>query len=261
MKGDSGGGRWIEVSPVRFPGWIDAFGTRHGATHEAPLALAASRAGGASGEESVIFVAPDGAMARCNPPFPGYSEQISLVASESASAIAAHSLARRTVGVLLVRLGGYAAGVFTGSPPRLAGSKAGTRPVHGRSAAGGWSQQRFARRRDNQASEALSAAASAALDVWDGWARGRSRSDNEGQGRGATSAGEPSPARPPGTGLDAVVLGGDKRAIAELRQDARLAPYLDLAVARFLTVPDPKLAVLADSPRLFLAVRIWLTEP
>ena len=64
-----------------------------------------------------------------------------------------------------------------------------------------------------------------------------------------------------GTGLDAVVLGGDKRAIAELRQDARLAPYLDLAVARFLTVPDPKLAVLADSPRLFLAIRIWLTEP
>ena len=76
---------------------------------------------------------------------------------------------------------------------------------------------------------------SAALDVWEGWALGRSRS------------------------LDAVVLGGDKRAIAELRPDARLAPYLDLAVARFLTVPDPKLAVLADSPRLFLAIRIWLT--
>jgi hypothetical protein len=237
VKGDSGGGRWIEVSPVRFPGWIDAFGTRHGATHEAPLALAASRVGGASGEESVIFVAPDGALARCHPPFPGFSDQVGLVASESASAIAAHALARRTIGVLLVRLGGYAVGVFTGSPPLLAGSKAGTRPVHGRSAAGGWSQQRFARRRDNQASEALGAAASAALDVWDGWTRGRSHS------------------------LDAVVLGGDKRAIAELRQDARLAPYLDLAVARFLTVPDPKLAVLADSPRLFMAVRIWLTEP
>jgi Actinobacteria/chloroflexi VLRF1 release factor len=237
VKGDSGGGRWIEVSPVRFPGWIDAFGIRHGATHEAPLALAGSRAGGASGEESVIFVAPDGAMARCHPPFPGYSEQIGLIASESASAVAAHALAQRTIGVLLVRLGGYAVGVFTGSPPQLAGSKAGTRPVHGRSAAGGWSQQRFARRRDNQASEALSAAASAALDVWEGWARARSRS------------------------LDAVVLGGDKRAIAELRPDARLAPYLDLAVPRFLTVPDPKLAVLADSPRLFLAFRIWLTEP
>jgi hypothetical protein len=229
VKGDSGGGRWIEVSPVRFPGWIDAFGTRHGATHEAPLAVAASRAGG---DENVIFVAPDGAMARCHSPFPGcwLQQRVGLVASESASAMAAHALAERTVGVLLVRLGGYAIGVFTGSPPLLADSKAGSRPVHGRSAAGGWSQQRFARRRDNQASEALRAAASAAVDVWDGWA------------------------------LDAVVLGGDKRAIAELRQDARLAPHLDLAVPRFLTVPDPKLAVLADTPRLFLAVRIWLTE-
>jgi hypothetical protein len=135
------------------------------------------------------------------------------------------------VGVLLVRLGGYAVGVFTGSPPRLAGSKAGSRPVHGRSAAGGWSQQRFARRRDNQATEALSAAASAAAEVLGSRA------------------------------LDAVVLGGDKRAIAALREDARVAPYLGLAVGRFLTVPDPTLAVLAAAPRLFLAVKIWLTEP
>jgi hypothetical protein len=58
-----------------------------------------------------------------------------------------------------------------------------------------------------------------------------------------------------------VVLGGDKRAVAALRDDPRLAPYLDLAVERFLTVPDPRLAVLAGTPRLFLAVRIWLTEP
>jgi hypothetical protein len=257
VKSDSSDGRWIEVSPARFPGWIDSFGARHGAAHETPLAVAASRAGGASGGESVIFVAPDGAMARCHPPFPGYSERIGLLASESASAIAAHALADRTIGVLLVRLGGYAVGVFTGAPPQLADSKAGSRPVHGRSAAGGWSQQRFARRRDKQASEALSAAASAALDVWGGWARGRSRSDNEGQGRGETSAVAAGAA---GAGLDAVVLGGDKRAIAELRQDVRLAPYLDLAVGRFLAVPDPKPAILADSPRLFLAVRIWLTE-
>jgi hypothetical protein len=221
------------VSPARFPGWIDSFGTRHGATGEAPLAVAVSRA---AGEESVIFVAPDGAMARCNPPFPGYSGQIGHLAGESAAAITAHALAGRTVGVLLVRLGGYAIGVFTGSPPRLASSKAGSRPVHGRTAAGGWSQQRFARRRDKQASEALSAAASAAADVLGGWTGGEG-----------------------GASLDAVVLGGDKRAIAALRQDARLAPYLDLAVGRFLAVPDPTLAVLADSPRRFLAVRIWLT--
>jgi len=139
--------------------------------------------------------------------------------------------------VLLVRLGGYAAGVFTGYPPALADAKTGSRLVHGRSAAGGWSQHRFARRREKQASEALQAAASAAADVF-GRQGGR-----------------------PGETLDAVVLGGDKRAMAELRQDPRLAPYLAIATDRFLTVPDPKRAVLEATPRLFLAVRIRLTEP
>ena len=65
----------------------------------------------------------------------------------------------------------------------------------------------------------------------------------------------------PGEKLDAIVLGGDKRAMAELRQDPRLAPYLAIATDRFLTVPDPKRAVLEATPRLFLAVRIRLTEP
>jgi hypothetical protein len=57
------------------------------------------------------------------------------------------------------------------------------------------------------------------------------------------------------------VLGGDKRAVAELAGDPRLAPYLEVAADRFLTVPDPRLAVLKDAPRLFLAVKIKLTEP
>ena len=61
--------------------------------------------------------------------------------------------------------------------------------------------------------------------------------------------------------LDAVVLGGDRRAIAGLRDDPRLRPYFDLAVERFLTVPDPRLAVLRGTPRLFRAIRIRLTEP
>ena len=54
-------------------------------------------------------------------------------------------------------------------------------------------------------------------------------------------------AQPAITRLDAVVLGGDKRAVAELRDDPRLAPYLGLATERFLTVPDPKRAVLLEA--------------
>jgi hypothetical protein len=39
-----------------------------------------------------------------------------------------------------------------------------------------------------------------------------------------------------------------------------LRPYFDIAVDRFLTVPDPRLAVLQDTPRLFRAIRIRLVE-
>jgi hypothetical protein len=135
--------------------------------------------------------------------------------------------------VLLVRLGGYAAGVFTGPDAHLAASKVGSRLVHGRSAAGGQSQQRFARRREKQSSEALGVAADTAAAVF-------------GQFTGK---------------LDAVVLGGDRRAIASVSDDPRLRPYVRLAVERFLTVPDPKLTVLRGTPRQFQAIRIRLTEP
>ena len=84
---------------------------------------------------------------------------------------------------------------------------------------------------------------------------GRTRSGSEVTAAGADAAANRR------SRLDAVVLGGDKRAVAELRGDPRLAPYLALATERFLTVPDPKRAVLEAAPRLFTAVRIWLTEP
>jgi hypothetical protein len=32
-------------------------------------------------------------------------------------------------------------------------------------------------------------------------------------------------------------------------------------VERFLTVPDPRLAVLRETPRMFRAIRVHLTEP
>jgi hypothetical protein len=220
----AGGGRWVDVPPERLVSWISTFTQRHGA-------------GSVSRDEAGVTVtvtAADGAGAECHPPFPPLRLARTVDDGDPAAAaedIVAHAVADRTVGVLLVRLGGYAVGVFAGSPPRLVASKTGSRPVHGRSAAGGWSQHRFARRRENQAATALRAAADAAAAIF-------------------------GPHR-----LDALVLGGDKRSIAGLRGDTRLAPYLGLATDRFLTVPDPRLAVLKEIPRSFLAVRIRLTEP
>ena len=247
MKNVAGSGaKWVDVSGARFPGWIASFAVRHG--------VPASGGPGGAPENSLIvtcdthyvtFTAPDGAVAECHPPFPeslawppgGDRPAAGFAPAAITAAVAAHATAPRAVGVLLVRLGGYAAGVFTGSPPALADAKTGSRPVHGRSAAGGWSQHRFARRREKQANEALDAAADAAVLVFARWA--------------ASS----------GTRLEAVVLGGDKRAVAELRDDPRLAPYLAMATERFLTVPDPRRAVLEAAPKGFLAVKIRLTEP
>jgi Actinobacteria/chloroflexi VLRF1 release factor len=216
----AGGGRWVEVAPGRFAMWVTEFALRHGGAGPVTRENAAT----------VSFGAADGSIAECHPPFPPLPALLEDTAAWP-GAIAAHAAADRTVGVLLVRLGGYAVGVFAGEPPVLVSSKTGSRQVHGRSAAGGWSQHRFARRREKQVNEALGATADAAMKIFGG------------------------------TALDAVVLGGDRRAAAALREDPRLIPYLDRAQERFLTVPDPRLAVLRDTPRAFRAIRIRLTEP
>lgn len=217
------GGRWLDIAPERTAGWLSAFVTAHGSPEMVPVASA------------VRYICADGAIAECHVPFPPLAEGAldGGDPAQVADRLAAHASARRTVGVLLVRLGGYAAGVFTGAPPRLAASKTGARLVHGRSAAGGTSQQRFARRREKQAHQALEAAADAAVSVF---------------------------ARFPGQ-LDGIVLGGDRLAIGRIRQDERLRPYLELAVERFLTVPEPRLTVLRDTPRLFRAIRVRVIEP
>jgi hypothetical protein len=213
----------VDVAPDRIVRWVDTFAERHG-----PLTTEPSRT-------AVVLRGSDGAVAECHPPFPPMTAPATWPASPTvlAGLIAEHAAADRTVGVLLVRLGGYAAGVFAGSPPRLVSSKTGSRLVHGRSAAGGTSQRRFARRRENQAASALAAAADTALRVLGPYA----------------------------DRLDAVVLGGDRRAVATVRADHRLRPVMKHEVDRFLTVPEPRLAVLRDTPRLFLAVRIRLTGP
>ncbi|MDN3355357.1 acVLRF1 family peptidyl-tRNA hydrolase [Actinomadura sp. DC4] len=204
----AGGGRWVEVPPDRLGRWLDGFADRH----EGFSAVAGPRV--------VVLRGGDGALAECHVPFPPLDGDL-----------IGHVLRDRRVGVLLVRLGGYACGVFDGD--RLGDSKVGARLVHGRSAAGGQSQQRFARRRDGQAREALRAAADTAARVL----------------------------APQAAGLAAFVCGGDRRAVDALRGDRHLGALFALETGPFLTVPDPRLAVLRETPRTFRAVRVRLTEP
>jgi Actinobacteria/chloroflexi VLRF1 release factor len=197
------------VSPERLAGWLDRFAAGHGSF----TSIVDSAA--------VTVTAADGTVAELHVPFPPLH----------GDDLVAHALASRRVGVLLVRLGGYAAGVFDG--PKLVASKVGSRQVHGRSAAGGQSQQRFARRREGQARVALAAAADTAVNVL----------------------------LPLVSTMDAVVLGGDRRAADDVLADPRLAPLRPLAVDARLDVPDPRLKVLQSTPPLFRAVRIRLTDP
>lgn len=216
----AGGGRWVPVAPGRLEGWLRGFAERHG-QFEAGL-----------DGDVVRLRAADGGLAECDVPFPPLSP--SGGAGEGAgllAALVAHAGLERRVGVLLVRLGGHAAGVFEGD--RLVVSKVGSRLVHGRSAAGGWSQHRFARRREKQVAEASRAAADVAVRVL----------------------------VPQVETLDAVVFGGDRRAVDALREDRRLGAVFALESGPFMDVPDPRLSVLQQTPALFRAVRIKVLDP
>lgn len=173
-----------------------------------------------AGPSVVRLVASDSAVAEVevpHPPLPG----------DTLADLVAHATQVRRTGVLLVRLGGYAVGVFDG--PALVASKVGSRQVHGRSAAGGWSQQRFARRREGQSAVALQAAADTAARVL-------------------------LPER-----LDGLVLGGDRGAVDAVLEDRRLAALRPLVTGRLLDVPDPRLKVLQAAP--FREVWIRVIDP
>ena len=170
------------------------------------------------------------AVAECDPPFPPL-EHTGVRDGFDPAPLLEHAARDRVVAVLLVRLGGHAAGVFSGR--RLVDSKVGTRNVHGRHRAGGSSQRRFERRRAEQARVALEAAADVAARVL----------------------------LPHLSDLDAVVLGGDRRALAEVLEDPRLRPLRRLAQDRVLDVPDPRLAVLKTTPDAFRATVIRLPSP
>jgi len=199
-----------EVPPERLGRWVERWADEHG-----PVVRTEIRVG------RVTFVGADGSL-DCDPPFPPLAATGTREGFDPAPLID-HAGRDRVVGVLLVRLGGHAAGVFSGR--RLVASKVGRRPVHGRHRAGGSSQQRFARRREGQARVALAAAADVAAQVLL-----EHRRD-----------------------LDAVVLGGDRRALAEVLEDARLRPLRPLVADRVLDVPDPRLAVLQATPDRFCA--------
>jgi hypothetical protein len=210
--------RTVDVAPERLHRWLAGFTERHGAVE---WSVDGAR---------MIFSAADGSRAIFEPAFPPLPAN--WQAGDAAfDRFVEHATRPRAFGVLLVRLGGYAAGVFDGV--EWTASKVGSRQVHGRSAAGGWSQHRFARRREGQVKVALDAAVEAAVRIL----------------------------VPVAPRLDAVVTGGDRQALRTVLGDVRLAAVAPLVVQRVLDVPDPKAKVLRDSLAACRAVRVTISEP
>jgi peptide subunit release factor 1 (eRF1) len=137
----------------------------------------------------------------------------------------------RRLGLLLARKGAVAVGVADGT--ELVASKVETHYVQGRTAAGGWSQQRFARRRDNQAKAAAADGAAIAERIL----------------------------LPEVRALHALVCGGDRAAVDAILAAPVLAPLAELRADRFLDVPEPRHAVLVAAVAQARAVRIRLNDP
>jgi hypothetical protein len=207
----AGGGRWVDVAPQRLAKWCAGFQERHGAYVESVEAF------------GVTLTAADGAVAQLHAP-PG----ISAVGDLGALTDAAND--ERRFGLLLARAGAVAVAIADGG--RLAQTKVDSSYVQGRTAAGGWSQQRFARRRGNQAKAAAGGAADIVARIL----------------------------LPVADELTTVVTGGDRRAVDAVLADKRLTPISDRRAGRFLDVGEPRYAALEKAVELARAVRIRVLD-
>ncbi|KUG54320.1 hypothetical protein AVL62_03600 [Serinicoccus chungangensis] len=207
----------VDVAPERLTGWVDRFTASHG-----PLTWSV-----VSDDEGQAWQAraQDGSWARLRSwrapqpddtagPAPGWERPPPLL-------------------VLLVRRGGYAVAVV-GEDGALVRHKVGTRHVQSRTAAGGWSQQRFARRRGHQADVLVEAVA----------------------GHAARLLGEEPAER--GTVPEGVVLGGDRSLADAVLQalPAAAAAVRGLPRRTLWDLPDPRRSVLDDAVRRGRAVRV-----
>ncbi|HEY0638210.1 MAG TPA: acVLRF1 family peptidyl-tRNA hydrolase [Pseudonocardiaceae bacterium] len=179
----------------------------------------------------VVVRAADGATASVTVPYGTLDAPAGTHDGLAVDALLAHLAVPRRVALLLVRLGGHTAGVAQDGVVER--SSTDRRLVHGRHKAGGQSANRFRRRREGQARVALQAAADTAARVL----------------------------LPELPAVDAVVLGGDRRALDLLREDTRLAPIFARAEPFVLDVPEPRRTVLDDAARRARCAVVTITEP
>jgi hypothetical protein len=201
----------VQVAFGRVPGWMDRYGVRHPGSRWTYAA------------ETVTVTSPDGSSGSLTVPFPP-------LAQRDRDGWQAHLALPRQVGVLLVRRGGFVVAELVGD--QVESVKLGRRHVQGKTKAGGWSQQRFARRRDNQAREAFEAAAGHAVRLL------------------VPVAGR----------LQALVVGGDKDGVQAVLDDRRLTTLRSLPQQWVEVTGDPKRAALDSARDQAFAVTVQVVD-
>lgn len=191
--------RVVEVDPDRFAGWQERFAATHGPVNATRELL--------PGGVRLSGMSADG------------------------SAFVANPFEHSPLGVLLLRRGAYAVARVDGIT--MTAQKVGTRHVQGRTAAGGWSQQRFARRRANATDELVGSVTEHAVRLL------------------CTEA----PLAPSG-----LVLGGDRSLVAAVLADRRLAALADLPRRELYDLGEPNKKVLLDAVRRARAYRVQITD-
>ncbi len=210
----AGGGRILGVAPERLGRWLDGVAERHGSFTEVT-----------ADADAVRITSADTTTVVLRPPF-AWTPGAPLLGTFAAAARQPHRAA-----VLLVRRGRWAVGVFDG--PDLVVSKVDARQVQGRTAAGGWSQQRFARRRGHQTDAVVAHAVETAVRVL----------------------------LPHAGSVEALFTGGDRGLVDDVLADPRLAALAALRRDPALDVGEPTKAVLLETPAEFRAVQVHITEP
>jgi Actinobacteria/chloroflexi VLRF1 release factor len=210
----AGGGRRLSVAPERLGRWLDGVAARHGGFAEVVAV-----------DGAVRLTCPDTTVVTLRGPL-GWERGTDVLAGFTAAA-----QRPRRVAVLLVRRGRWAVGVFDGPEPLA--SKVDARLVQGRTAAGGWSQQRFARRRGHQTDAVVAAAADTAARVL----------------------------LPHADGLAGLFTGGDRGLVDAVLADRRLAPLAGQRREPALEVGEPTKAALLATPQQFRAVAVHIVEP
>lgn len=203
------------MAPERLGRWLDGVAERHGRFDAVTT----------DDDGTVRITCADTTEVTLRAPF-GWTPAPAPLATFGAAVREPHPAA-----VLLVRRGRWAVGVFDG--PDLVVSKVDARLVQGRTAAGGTSQQRFARRRGNQTDAVVSHAIETAARVL----------------------------LPHAGGLVALFTGGDRGLVDEVLADRRLAPLAALRREPALDVGEPTKAVLLKTPAQFRAVDVVIVEP